>query len=345
MKHRYVKRLIWIVIFAVLLYTALIIWSDFRKNVAILRQFPWSRMPLILGAVLVNFVVRELKWDYYRRAGGVNVPRGGSFLVFFSGYSMCISPGRVGELVKPFMYKEYFGQKMRRTIPLVFCERVSDLLGMILLGVITVPMYMAGVARGATAGGVSTRLLSGFLVTSIIFMVGMVLFARQKAWVYRLLIALSHNRHLHNPARKLRKLYYATYPLLSVKNLTITSLMASFSWAFECVALWMILDGVGAGSVTLAQSTFMFCMATILGGFFFFLPGGIGGFEPAMAAMLLLLGVQPSNAVPAIFIIRFSTLFFGVALGFLFILITSAKYHMRMKWEEFEQAEEVGEET
>ena len=83
----------------------------------------------------------------------------------------------------------------------------------------------------------------------------------------------------------------------------------------------------------------MFCMATIFGGFLFFLPGGIGGFETSIALMLGLLGVQKFQIVPAVFITRFSTLFFSVALGFLFILFTSAHYHKRMLWEEFEHAD------
>ena len=338
MKHPLIRKFIWIIIFAALLYAAFVIWSDARKNIEVFRGFPWSTLPLIIGAVLVNFLVRELKWDYYRRMGGVNVPRGGSFLLFFSGFSMCITPGRIGELIKPVMYKEYFDQKMRRTIPLVFCERLSDLLGMILLGVLTAGAYTAGVKRGVSVGQFNTFLLNGFLVLSIVFMGAMVWFARRKRLVYGILMWSARRGALNNPARKLRKLYFATYPLLTVRNLTVTTLMAAFSWAFECVALWYILHGVGAVSITLPQSAFMFCMATILGGFFFFLPGGLGAFETGMLGMLRLLGVEEFKAVPAIVIIRFSTLFFGVALGFLFILITSAHYHMRLKWEELERA-------
>jgi glycosyltransferase 2 family protein len=334
MKHPLIRKFFWIIIFAALLYAAFVIWSDARKNIEVFRGFPWSTMPLIIGAVMVNFLVRELKWDYYRRVGGINVPRGGSFLLFFSGFSMCITPGRIGELIKPVMYKEYFDQKMRRTIPLVFCERVSDLLGMILLGVITAGAYSAGVKRGVSVGQFNTILLNGFLALSIVFMVGMVWLARRKHTVYAVLLWAARRKVLNNAARKLRKLYFATYPLLTVRNLTVTTLMAAFSWAFECVALWYILHGVGAVSISLMQSAFMFCMATILGGFFFFLPGGLGAFETGMLGMLRLLGVEEFKAVPAIVIIRFSTLFFGVALGFLFILITSTHYHMRMKWEE-----------
>lgn len=345
MKNPIVKKMVWILIFAVLLYTAFAIWTDLRKNIQTLLAFPWKMLPIILASVLVNFTVRELKWDYYRRAGGIDAPRFGSFLVFFSGYSMAISPGRVGELIKPFMYKEYFNSKMRRTIPLVFCERLSDLLGMIVLAAITVVPYIHSVSDRSGVIGRTVHFIYGFLIFSAVFMVALVWLIRNKRWMYAVLIQMSlwtrGRQRLQSALLKIRKLYYATYPLLTAKNLAITTGLAAFSWFFECVAVKLILNGVGAPQVTLYESTFIFCMATIFGGFLFFLPGGIGGFETMMAVMLGLLGVAKFQAMPAVFITRASTLFFGVSLGFLFILLTSAVFHKRMEWEQFEHAEEI----
>lgn len=342
--HPLIKRFVWIIIFAVMLYTAMMVWGDFRKNLETLRAFPWRTLPLILSLVLVNFVVREFKWDYYRRAAGIQVPRMGSFLVFFSGYSMAISPARAGELIKPFMYKEYFGQKMRRSIPLVFCERVSDLLGMLVLGALTLVAYMHGVKHVPGAGGkLTTDMIYGFLILSSVFMIFLVWFARQKRMVYGALIALSRYHFLRSAMHKLRSLYHRTYPLLSAKNLTITTAMATFSWFFECIAMMKILHGVGATDVTLLQTAFVFCMATIFGGFLFFLPGGLGGFEGSTFSMLTLLGVSGNLSKTGIIITRVSTLFFAVTLGFLFILFTSIKYHKSMTWDKLDRLQEVAE--
>lgn len=339
MKNPVIKRIIWILIFAVIFYTAIVIWSDARKNLETFRQFPWHRLPLILGAVLVNFLVRELKWEYFRRVARIDVPRLGSFLVFFSGFSMCISPGRIGELIKPFMLKEYFGQKMRRTVPLVFCERISDLLGMIVLAIATMGSFMAGVTRGQIDGHwFTSNFIYGFLAFSAIFMVALIWVIHQKRWFYGLLKSLGRIRRFQGAVHRLRKLYFMTYPLLTPRNLIITTAMATFSWSFECLALYLILQGTGATQITLGQAAFIFCMATIFGGFLFFLPGGIGGFETTLALMLMLLSVPKHQAVPAIFLIRFCTLFFSVALGFLFILVTTARFHKSIAWEAFEKA-------
>lgn len=347
MGHRIVRRIVWFCILAVMAYTAFVIWTDASENLAVLRAFSWSSLPLILGLVLINFLLRELKWDYFRRQAGIDVPRFGSFLVFFSGYSMAISPGRVGELIKPFMYKEYFGQKMRRSIPLVFCERITDLLGMIMLALLTATAFASGVARasGTEASGTTESIIYAFLAISAVLMVGGIWLARSKRLVYALIHWGMRFQRLRGTLKHVRHLYYATYPLLTVKNLVIASVMGAVSWSFECVATDMILAGVGAPEVTLLELAFVFCMATIVGGFLFFLPGGLGGFEGAAYRLLGALGVGRNEIVPAILIIRFCTLFFAVALGFLFIGLTSLKYHKKLEWEEFEHVSEEPQEA
>lgn len=347
MKNRIISRIVWFCVLAVLLYTVVFIWTDARSNMQVLRTFAWSSLPIILALVMINFLLRELKWDFFRRQAGIEAPRLGSFLIFFSGYSMAISPGRVGELIKPFMYKEYFGQKMRRSIPLVLCERISDLLGMILLAVMTVPLYMRGVARvrGSEPSQMTESLVYGFLGFSVVAMVAGIAVARNKRLVYGIIHTGMRIARLRRTLRHLRRLYFATYPLLTTRNLLITTAMAAVSWFFECIATEMILAGAGAENVTLWELTFVFCMATIIGGFLFFLPGGLGGFEGSAFRLMSMLGIGPNIITPAILIIRFCTLFFAVGLGFLFILLTSIRYRKSLSWDKFEHSGEEDDET
>jgi uncharacterized protein (TIRG00374 family) len=342
MKSRVVSRIIWFCVLAVLLYTVFFIWTDARRNLEVLKAFSWSTLPAILGLVMVNFVLREVKWDFFRRVAGIRVPRLGSFLVFFSGYSMAISPGRVGELIKPFMYKEYFGQNMRRSIPLVFCERISDLLGMILIALVSVTAYMNGLtlSMAKEADSALVTLIYIFLGISIAAMAAGIFVARQKRWVYAAIHWGMKRPRLRKSMKHLRHLYYATYPLLTVRNLIITSLLGAISWSFEVVAAKLIMAGVGAPDVSFLELAFVFCMATIVGGFLFFLPGGLGGFEGTAYKLLQMLGVGENAITPGILLIRFCTLFFAVGLGFFFILLTSLKYHKSLQWDEFEHASE-----
>jgi uncharacterized protein (TIRG00374 family) len=339
-KNRTVHRIVWFILVTAFVYAIWVLVTDARKNMTVLGQFPWQSLPVILLAVTTNFLLRWVKWEWYRAAAGIPAPLSGSFLVYFSGFSMAISPGRVGELIKPFMYKEYFGAKMRRTIPLVLAERISDLLGMLILTALTLAAYGAAVlaARGQESeSALSLPLLQGFLLFSMVLMAAGIILARSKKIMYRVLIQMSKLRGLHRASHKLRKLYHRTYPLLTIRNLLVTSCIAALSWFFECYAFLLILHGVGATSIGLPEATFMFCMATIIGGLLFFMPGGLGGFEGSMSGMLAMLRV--ANATPAIVLIRFCTLFYSVFLGFAFIFLTGWIYRKRLAWDEFERTE------
>jgi uncharacterized protein (TIRG00374 family) len=339
MRNRTIHRIIWFILATVLVYAVWVLVTDAQRNMEVLKRFPWQVLPLVLGAVTMNFLLRWVKWEWYRHSAGIAAPLSGSFLVYFSGYSMAISPGRVGELIKPFMYKQYFGCKMRRTIPLVLAERISDLLGMLILTVLTIGAYGTGVmaARGQDAGaGLSVPLLQGFLGLSVALMVGGIVLARSKALMYGILIRLARVRGLVRLSHKLRKLYHRTYPLLTLRNLLVTATLAAVSWFCECYALMLILHGVGATGVSLSEATFMFCMATIIGGLLFFMPGGLGGFEGSMTGMMAMLKL--ANGTPAIVLIRFCTLFYSVLVGFVFIFITGLVYHKELKWDEFERS-------
>ena len=62
------------------------------------------------------------------------------------------------------------------------------------------------------------------------------------------------------------------------------------------------------------DSVFMFALATLIGGASF-LPGGLGGFEATMIALLAANGVPVATALAATLLVRFTTLWLGVALG------------------------------
>jgi len=89
------------------------------------------------------------------------------------------------------------------------------------------------------------------------------------------------------------------------------------SWAGECLALYVILLGLGAqpSLVLLNQATLPLAAGSLVGSASL-LPGGIGAAEGTVAAVLDLVAGQPRDiAAAATLLIRVCTLWFGVALG------------------------------
>jgi uncharacterized protein (TIRG00374 family) len=121
----------------------------------------------------------------------------------------------------------------------------------------------------------------------------------------------------------LHALYESTYELLRFKNLIIGTGIGLISWSAEGLAFYLVLIGLGIpGSFDLALiAIFILALGSILGGASS-LPGGLGAAEATMTALLQALVQLPENvAVTATLLIRFFTLWFGVSLGILTVII------------------------
>ncbi|MBN1514946.1 flippase-like domain-containing protein [Candidatus Sumerlaeota bacterium] len=338
-KSKLIRNLIYLLVVVVVVYSTMIIFGDFKKNLKDIGQFKWWVLAPALILILINFLIRELKWDFFRRQAGIDVPRKGSWLIYFSGFSMCISPGRIGELIKPFLLKDIYNAPYSKSVPLVFCERLTDLLGMIFLCIVTMPIYLksaqnsAAAVEGGASGFLSMRSqLIIYLLVAAVFMIALIGMVRWRKFVYgclNLMQRMLPEKISGKITEKISNLYESTFSLLTARNLLLMTMLAVFSWLWEILGVWVIGYGFGVNEVaTFANIVFMFCIASIIGGFFFFLPGGLGGFEGSIMWLLAMIGL--TGAQVFIFMLRVCTLFYGAAVGFIVLFYTSRIFHKNL---------------
>ena len=84
-------------------------------------------------------------------------------------------------------------------------------------------------------------------------------------------------------------------------------------WAAEGYAFHLLLVAMGA-DIGLAKAIAIFLFATLAGGLTG-APGGLGGAEAAMVALLTLEGIPLEVSLPATAVIRLTTLWFAIAIG------------------------------
>ncbi|MBI5447050.1 MAG: flippase-like domain-containing protein [Deltaproteobacteria bacterium] len=266
--------------------------GDFRRIGTVLGTFPPAYLAGALALASANYLLRWVRWETYLGRLGVRISRKRSLLVFGSGLGFSLSPGKAGELVKSYLLRDAFGTEVRRSAPAVLMERVSDLAGVLLLGL----GGAAGYRYGWKLLGVGAGLLAGAL-----FLAGSPLSAR---WMARL---------LPTRAEAFREAQRNVRALLSPWPATAGTVLALAAWFAECYAFWWVLRGVGS-QVSLAAATFIYCLATLVGALSF-LPGGLLATEGSMVAALTLLRVDAPSAAAATVIIRACTLWYAVALG------------------------------
>ena len=124
-------------------------------------------------------------------------------------------------------------------------------------------------------------------------------------------------------APRLRAAYDSLSEMVRTAPLLVGTLSAVIAWGLECLALHVIVHGLGASSMTWDASVFAYAASTIAGAIAM-MPGGLGVTEIGMTALLQTLGqadMSASLATTATILVRIATLWFAVALGMAAIAI------------------------
>lgn len=132
-------------------------------------------------------------------------------------------------------------------------------------------------------------------------------------------------------APQVRSFYASSFALFSWQLLLVSTVVSIVSWFGECVAFWYVLHGFGVPltSNLLLVATFVFAASTLFG-LISFLPGGLGVSEASSTGLLLLLTtLSQAGATAATIIIRFCTLWFGVSLGLIALVLFERRYRKR----------------
>jgi glycosyltransferase 2 family protein len=267
-------------------------WEETRAQIA--RLFLWQ-IGVLLALSLVNYLARGLRWHLFARHLGLGLSLGASLRHFLGGFAMSVTPGRLGELVRMRWIGRETGWRFARTAPLMLVDRASDLAAMGLLLGAALAFSASGIAFGLALAGavIATRpaLLAG-------------------------LASLGHRvtgrfaRAFVGLRRAARSLKAFSAPGL----MAVAGLLGLVGWFAEGYAFHLLLMWMGA-DIGVAKAVAIFIFSGLAGGLTG-APGGLGGAEAAMVALLSLEGVPLEASIPATAIIRVTTLWFAIAIGF-----------------------------
>lgn len=293
------------IVFGIIIVAVLAMFADLPSTLAALQRFAWRYLPLILGLTLINYGLRFVKWHYYLGqidAGHVSLRD--SLKIFVAGFTMVMTPGKVGELYKAWALKETNDVAISRAAPIVLAERLTDGLAMVIL---------------ASAGLVLYRYGAAMLLGVVLAMLGFVVVVQTRPLALWFLRQGERIPLVARFAHGLHEFYESAYVLLGLKNLAIAVGLGVISWGAEGAALYFVLLGLGfvGTPALLVQAVSALSSSTILGAISF-LPGGLGVTDGSLTGLLLLLtDTGADTAVAATLLIRLATLWFGVVLGIL----------------------------
>lgn len=289
-------------IIAVGAYAVLAMLSDGEAVLTAVSAIPGSLVGLALLASTGNFVLRGLRWDHYLRALDVKVPWVDRWLVFLAGFSMSLTPGKVGELLKPGLLHDRYGTSVPAVSSVVVAERITDLLGV---------AFLLGV--GALADS-SVALVAGIVWLGVGAALAVMLSPALGKLVVRIVRRLPKGDKLGDVVEGLLN----TLRALSKPAVMVPALGLSVAaWGLQCVSLWLVAMGVQGCELNLLESILAY-VGPLLAGAAALVPGGVGVAEATMAGLVARLGDVPltdGSAITAI--VRGLTLWWAVLVGVL----------------------------
>jgi uncharacterized membrane protein YbhN (UPF0104 family) len=264
-----------------------------------LGRFRWGLAPLVLLAIGLSWLLRFAKWHFYLRCLDIPLPWQPSLRVFLAGFTMAISPGKLGEVLKAVLVRDLVGTPVIRTASVVMAERLTDVGALLALGTLGVtalphgPVLLGGIAlvvvatvivlRAPAFGGPARRLLPTRLLQPV------------------------------------RDFVHGGRALLAPRALGVALGLSVAAWAFECVAFALIVDGLRV-ALPLRAATFVYAFASLAGAVSM-LPGGLGVAEGSLTGLLAGLGTPLPAAAAATLLVRAATLWLAVALGVTTLLV------------------------
>jgi uncharacterized protein (TIRG00374 family) len=307
------RNVILVTVVVVLVYAGIALWGDVRHLAQLLAHFAWWSFAAALVLASTNYVLRFLKWQYYlARLDIRGVPVRESFVIFLSGFVMSITPAKAGEVFKSALLARTHGVPVARSAPIVVADRLTDLTSLILLVAVGGFYFRGGVVPAAVAAAmVGTILL--FVLVRPLGEVALRLVGRLPAGA--------------RVAPKLREAYESLRLLAGPSALLVPTVLSLLAWSCECLGFWMVLRGLGA-HVGVPVAFFVYATATIAGAVMM-TPGGVGGTEGTMAALLVALvhgGLDHSTAAAATLLIRLATLWYAVLVGAVALWVFRRRY-------------------
>ncbi len=303
------RGLVWALLAGVVVYVVLALLAGWRSGdtaavAGTLARFSWPVLAPILLMSLGNYAVRFARWEMYLRRLDVRVPLWTSASVFGAGLAMTITPGKVGEFLKSYLLRETDGIPMSRTAPVVFMERVTDLLALVALASVGVGSYFAG--------GVWVLLGAG---AALVAGLGVLQSSRLSLAALR---PLRRVRRLRRLADGLEASYLAARALIRPAPLLIGLALGVAGWACECLGFHLCFVGLDQ-PVPAGVSFFAYAFSTIAG---VVSPGGLGATDVGLVGFTTAIvpDLEESTAVAAAFLVRAATLWFAIGIGAAFLL-------------------------
>ncbi len=290
-----ISAVVWLVATGAAFYLAIALYIDWRPLLDALAAI--GAFALAAGVMLasLNYLLRFIRWHDLLRQMGQRVPKGANLRVYLGGLALTATPGKLGETIRSALLLRW-RVPVGASLAAFFIDRLTDLVGVLLLAALTSQSYVWWVLAAATfASGVILRRAFGTQAGE-----------RLAGWLDR------HHR-MQSLVTILRAGMAHFVVAWRMPRLVVYVMLAVVAYGLQAAVFAAYVSLLWTGA-DWKVSLHVFAVATLAGAASM-IPGGLGAMELASIAQLASTGMPLSDATAATLALRAVTLWFAVLLG------------------------------
>ncbi len=295
------EKLILAFLLAIIVFAALLHFSDTRKVLTAITNLPLSAVPILLAIATISFLTRIFRWHLLLKASTTSIRTKKLIVPFMiSQAASLITPGKVGDPLRCFLLKEH---RVRKTLGSVVVERVLDFTLLIIL------------ATSLLIGSNTQAILPVFVAAALTLSVIAVFASRRLAkqlWknLSRLQLVRKYEKHLS-------EFYHTVRKMAGRKELAYSALLTGAVWAIDFLRLSLTFAFLSY-PISILTAGQIFSAALIIGTLSM-IPGGMGGQEIVMLTLFSTIGLPLHIITAAIIIDRLVSYWYPIFIGFFLI--------------------------
>ena len=214
----------------VFVYLLFIIFSDGEQIIKNFFQIKIELFLLFVSFWSLGVVFRVIRWHIFMNNVTTKIPFRRNTIYFLSGFSMLLTPGRIGEIIRsPFIKRDY-DIPVTKTTAIVFVERFYDLLAVITI--VAFALTFVNLPK--------TLLLVPIAIISI-----MIVLIVNKQLLLKFMVKLNSIGILKNKIPNVEESFELISKLLKSKNLVIGLSTTLGVVIAEAIAVFFLLGSLG----------------------------------------------------------------------------------------------------
>jgi uncharacterized protein (TIRG00374 family) len=293
------RAMLLIVLLSAIGYLGFSLWGGWHEVVAALVTVGITGTLIALTLSLVNYLLRFVRWQKYLSKLGHQVYWQESLRIYIAGFGLTILPGKAGEAIRSVFLKKHH-VSYPESLAAFFSEHFSNLISMMLL--VSIGLWAYPQAQPMV-------IILGCIIIAVLILL------QQSKWL-KILQSVVQRKLPAKPASLIShsiEIVLHSQRCFSLPMLLYGIALGLIAWGAEGIAFYYIMHTLGS-DMSIQMALFIYAFSMLVGAISF-LPGGLGGTEATMVALLMLNKIAQPQAVAATVLIRLATLWFAVALG------------------------------